>query len=80
MAELEDILEGFHTYPCPWNQEKGMWIMFGMGRKVRYQTDYILETDHCVFMNMSVRDPRHNLDHYLILWCLCSATMREHEN
>ena len=34
-AGLEDILEEFHTYLCPWNQEKGMWIMFGVVREVR---------------------------------------------
>ena len=51
-----------------------------MGRKVWYRTDYILETDHCVFRKMSVLDPWHNLDHYLILGCLRSATMRKNEN
>ena len=57
-----------------------MWIMFGICREVRSWTYYILETDHCIFSNMSVLEPMHNLDHYLILGCLRSATLREHEN
>ena len=73
-------MEDFHTYLCPWNQEKGMWTMFGIDREVRSRKDYILETDRCIFRNMSVLEPRHNLDHYLILGCLRSATLREHEN
>ena len=54
--------------------------MFRIGREVRSRTDYILETDRFLFRNMSVLYPRHNLDHYLILGCLRSTTMREHEN
>ena len=54
--------------------------MFGVAREVRYQTDYILDTDCCLFRNMFILDPRNNLDHYLILGCLRSTTMREHEN
>ena len=73
-------MEDFHTYLCPWNQEKGMCSMVEIVREVRYQTDYILETDRCIFRNMSVLDPRNNLDHYLILGYLLSTTLREHEN
>ena len=79
-AGLEDILEKFHTYLCPWYQENGIWIMLGIGREVRSRTDYILETERCLFKNMSVLDSRHNLDHYLIIGCLRSTTVREHEN
>ena len=73
-------MEDFHTCICPWNQEKGMWIMFGMMREVRSWTDYILDTDRCLFRNMSVLDSRNNLDHYLIFGYLRSTTVREHEN
>ena len=79
-AGLEDILEDFHTYLCPWNQEKGMWRMVEIVREVRYRTDYIMETDRCIFRNMSVLDPRNNLDHYLILGYLRITTLMEHEN
>ena len=51
-----------------------------MVREVRFRTDSILDTDRCLFRNMSVLESRNNLDHYLILGCLCSATLRRHEN
>ena len=54
--------------------------MFGMVRGVRSWADYILETERHLFRNMSVQDPKHNSDHYLILGCLRSAILREHEN
>ena len=40
---------------------------------MRSWTDYILGTD-C----RSVRDPRHNLDHYMVMGCLHSASLKEH--
>ena len=53
-----------------------MWIMVGMVREVRSRTDYILDTDGHIIRNVSVRDPMHNLDHYLILGCLHSVNLR----
>ena len=47
--------------------------MLRKGREVRSQTDYILGTDRRLFRNVAVRDPRHNLDHYMVLGCLPSA-------
>ena len=73
-------MEDFHTYVCPRNQEKGMWSMVVIVMEVRFRTDYILDTDRCLFRNMSILDPRNNLDNYLILGCLRSTTLREHEN
>ena len=52
--------------------------MIREGKVVRSRTDYILGTDHRLFWNMSVRDPRHNTDHNMVLGCLCSAHEREH--
>ena len=74
------MLEDFHTCICPWNQEIGIWIMFGLVRELRYRNDYILHTDCCLFRNMSALYPRNNLDHYVILGYLRSTTLREHEN
>ena len=48
-----------------------------MGREVRSQTDYILGTDHRLFWNIPVWDPRHNSDHYMVLGCLRSAPLRK---
>ena len=52
--------------------------MIRVGREVRSQTDYIMGTDHRLFGNVSVRDPRHNSYHYTVLGCLHSASLREH--
>ena len=52
--------------------------MIREGREVRSRTDYILGTDHRIFGNVSVRDPRHNSDHYMVLGCLHRAPLREH--
>ena len=52
--------------------------MIQEGRKVRSWTDCILGTDCRLFGNVSVRDPRHNSDHYMVLGCLHSAPLSEH--
>ena len=54
--------------------------MFIIVREVRSWADYILDTERHLFRNMSLWDPRNNSDHCLILGCLRSATLREHEN
>ena len=48
------------------------------GKVVRSRTDYILGTDQSPFWNVSVRDPRHNTDHYMVLGCLHSVPERKH--
>ena len=48
------------------------------GAVVRSRTYYILGTDRRLFFNVSVRDPRHNTDHYMVLGYLRSAPKREH--
>ena len=53
--------------------------MFRKGREVRSRTDYILGADIRLFRNVTVRDPRHNLDHYMVLGCLPSALPTEHK-
>ena len=52
--------------------------MVRLGRELRSRTDYILGTDCRLFRNASVRDPRHNSDHYMVLGFLHSAPLREH--
>ena len=54
------------------------WSMLLKGREVRSRTNYILGTDHRLFGNVSVRDPRHNSDYYLVLGCLPRASLKEH--
>ena len=53
--------------------------MLQKGREVRYRTDYILGTDRRLFGNVSIWDPRHNSDHYMVLGCLPSASLTEHK-
>ena len=48
------------------------------GREVRSRTDYILGTDRRLFGNVSLRDPRHNSYHYMVLVYLHSASLKEH--
>ena len=48
------------------------------GKVVRSRTDYILGTDRSLFRNVSVQDPRHNTDHFMVVGCLRSAPEREH--
>ena len=52
--------------------------MIREGREVRSRTDYILGTDCRLFGNVSVRDPRHNSYHYMVLGCLHSASLKDH--
>ena len=52
--------------------------MLREGEVVRSWTDYILGADRRLLWNVSVRDPRHNSDHYMVLSCLRSAPEREH--
>ena len=48
------------------------------GRVVRSRTDYLLGTYRSLFRNVSVRDPRHNTDHYMVVGHLRSATAWYH--
>ena len=62
-----------------WCRYKRTWGMLWKGREVRSRTDYILGTDRRLFGNVSVREPRHNSDHYMVLGCLPSASLTEHK-
>ena len=42
------------------------------------QTNYILRMDHRLFWNVSVQDPRHNSEPYMVLGCLRSTPLRDH--
>ena len=53
--------------------------MLWKGREVGSWIDYILGTDRRLFGNVSVRDPRHNSDHYMVLGCLPRASLTEHK-
>ena len=67
---LKDMATYFLLRQRKWGSERRTWIMAWEGKLVRSRTDYILGTDHCLFWNVSVWDPRHNTDHYMVLGCL----------
>ena len=70
---LEDMSAHFLPRRCSWCWDGRTWSMIRKEREVRSRTEYILGTD-C----RSVRDPWHNLDHYMVMGCLHSASLKEH--
>ena len=49
------------------------------GKAVRSTTDYILGTDRSLFKNVTVRDPCHNSDHYMVMGVLRGGTETAHK-
>ena len=74
-AGLEDMARHFLPREKRWCRDRRTWGMLRKGREVRSRTDYILGTDRRLFRNVTVRDPRHNSDHYMVLGCLPSAPL-----
>ena len=73
---LEDMVAHFLLRQRRWCRERRTWKMVQEGKVFRSWTDYILGTYRRLFWNISVRDPRHNTDHYMVLGCLRSAPKR----
>ena len=61
-----------------WGRERRTWSMVREENVVRSRTDYLLGIDRRLFRNVSVWDPRHNTDHFMVVGCLRSAPEREH--
>ena len=78
MERLKDMSEHFLLRRRLWCRDGRTWSMIRAGRKVRSRTDYSPGTDCRLFCNLSVLDPRHNSEHYMVLGCLHSAPLREH--
>ena len=57
---MEDMSENLLPHRRTWYQDGRTWSIVRAGREVRSRTNYILGTDHRLFWNVSVRDPRHN--------------------
>ena len=62
-----------------WCWDRRTWGILRKGREVRSRTDYILGTDRRLIRNVSLWDPWHNTDHYMVLGCLSSASRKEHK-
>ena len=77
-ADLADMTAHFLPRRQRWGREQQTWIMVREGKVVRSGTDYILGIDRSLFRNLSVWDPQHNTDHFMVVGCLHSAPAREH--
>ena len=76
---LEDMARNFLPRDRRWCRDRRTWGMLLKVREVRSRTDHILGMDSRLFRNVTVQDPRHNSDHYMILGCLPSAPPTEHK-
>ena len=76
-AGLEYMARYFLPREKQWYWYRRTWGMLRKGQEVRSRADYILGTDRRLFRNVTVRDPRHNSDHYMVLGCLPSAPLLE---
>ena len=54
--------------------------MIRQGQDMRSLTDRILGTDRHIFKNVAIRDPIHNTNHYMVMWCLCDMNPRDHQH
>ena len=61
-----------------WGRERRTWSMVRGVKVVRSRTDYLLGTEGSLFRNVSVWDPRHNTDHFMVVGCLLSTPNWEH--
>ena len=76
-AGLEDMARHFLPQEKRWCRDRRTWGMLRKGQEVWFRTDYTLGMDSYLFRNVTVWDPRHNLDHYMVLGCLPSAPLSE---
>ena len=77
-AGVEYITAHFLPQRRRWGQERRTWSMVREGKVVWSRTDYLLGTERSIFRNLSVWDPRHNINHFMVVGCLRSAPEREH--
>ena len=75
-AGVEDMTAHFIPRRRRWGRERRTWSMVREGRVVRSRTEYLLGTDRSLFRIVSVREPRHNTDRFMVVGCLRSAPER----
>ena len=66
-AWVEDMAAHFLLRKRRWGREIRTWSMVREGKVVRSRTDYLLGTDRSLFRNVSIRDPQHNTDHFMVV-------------
>ena len=64
---LEDMMAHFLPRKRRWGRERQTWSMVREVKVVRSRTDCLLGTDRSLFRNVSVQDPRHNTDHFMVV-------------
>ena len=77
-AGVEDMTAHFLPRKRSWGRERRTWSMVREGKVVRSRTEYLLGTDRSIFRNVSVQDPRHNTNHFMVVGCLHSSPKWEH--
>ena len=75
---VEDMTAHFLPRRRKWGRERRMWSMVREGKVVRSRTDYLIGTYRSLFRDVSIRDPRHNTDHFMVVGCLRSSPERKH--
>ena len=73
---LEDMSKNSLLIRTSWSQDSQTRIMLIQGRVVRSQMEYILGKNRRLLYNVSIQDPRHNTEHYMVLGCLHDAAQR----
>ena len=74
MADLEDLAGNSLPVLQAWCKDHRTSAMVQQGRVVRSQTYYILGSDHQIFQNVAVWEPKHNSYHFMLLGCLGGAS------
>ena len=73
---LEDMAAHFLPLHLPWIRDVRTCIVLCCRQGVQSWTNCILRTEHRPFQKISVQEPRHNMDSYLILGFLLGATLK----
>ena len=74
---IEDLAGHFLPRQWAWCKYWKTWVMVSQGRVVRSLIDYIMGYYFRIFQNVTVRDPRHNSDYLMVMWCLRRAFFRD---
>ena len=77
-AGTEDLSGHFLPLQKPWLTDSRTWCMCRGGHEVHSWTKYIMDIDQYLLQNVVVHDACHNIDHYLVLGCLCRAAPNAH--
>ena len=56
-----------------------IWSMVWQNQEVVSKPDYILDNKQQMFLNIVVRDPHHNSDHFMVLGCLLRYPLQENK-